>query len=361
MQQALVPSGPIQYVSELDGIRALAVLAVMVFHARGSLMPGGFIGVDVFFVLSGYLITQILMREYDKHAKVSLVNFYMRRALRLLPALFAASAVLFALYTLFPSIPESQASKTGILGALTYSASWLAALDIADLGTMLPTWSLSVEEHFYLIWPVCFLLLIRGSRRWRQFTWIPLILACFYPVVLYVAFGASIERIYYAPDTRAFQLLIGCALAMNYRRLRRFISTPVFILSVAFLALFVFFENRLNFNSYAAGAIILVPVASAAIVVHVVERRSRIVSQFLSLRPLVWVGQRSYGIYLWNVPLIGLLWFLGDSPAALAAKLVACFAIPGLSYALLERPCLRLKDRWRQRADRSRSMEAQPE
>lgn len=341
-----------KYLPQLDGLRALAVLAVVVFHARTTLLPGGYIGVDVFFVLSGFLITQIISAEIMRSGAFSFKNFYLRRALRLFPALFLVASVWALIYWLVPGIPQAHESLVGTAAAITYSSSWIAANHAADLGSMLPTWSLSVEEHFYLVWPILLVLGFKLPKQWRWVAFTMLGLVLVYPVIMFLTAGWSQDRLYYAPDTRAGQLLVGCAAALLLNRMQVKIPSVVALGSAVVLVGFAFVDGRIPVNVYSRGGIILIPLLGLVIVVWAAQRTRGVVHRFLSSKPIVWVGQRSYGIYLWNLPLIGALAFLGSSPGALAAKAVLCLAVPAASYAWMEKPCLKLKDRFYTKAER---------
>lgn len=337
---------------QLDGLRAVAVLAVVVFHARTTLLPGGYIGVDEFFVHSGFLITQIISAEIMRSGAFSFKNFYLRRALRLLPALFLVASVWTLIYWLVPGIPQAHESLVGTAAAITYSSSWIAAYHVADLGSMLPTWSLSVEEHFYLVWPILLVLGFKLPKQWRWVAFTMLGLVLVYPVIMFLTAGWGQDRLYYAPDTRAGQLLVGCAAALLLNRMQVMISSVVALGSAVVLVSFAFLDGQIPVDVYSRGGIILIPLLALVIVVWAAQRTRGFVHRFLSSKPMVWVGQRSYGIYLWNLALIGALAFLGSSPGALAVKAVLCLAVPATSYAWLEKPCLKLKDRFYTKAER---------
>lgn len=332
-----------RYVAPLDGLRALAVLAVVFFHARGDQFPGGNIGVDLFFVLSGFLITTLLLSELRSTGRLHLRAFYARRALRLLPALVLACSGLALFYWLTPLVPDRHASLVGTAAAAAYLSSWLLAFEVSELGTMVPTWSLSVEEHFYLVWPLCLVYAakLRPAVRWPY--GVIAVLALLYPAIMFHVLDWPVERLYYAPDSRAGQLLTGCALAVFLPGLKLlghgFLALPAGIL----LALYVVGRDLMPPDFYASAGIVLIPILCAVVIAHAIVSKEGWVHTALANPALVWIGQRSYGIYLWNVPLIGALWFLGSSLAAMAVKGIACFLIPALSYRFVEQPFLRMK------------------
>lgn len=337
---------PSLYLPQLDGLRAVAVLSVVVFHARTEFLPGGYIGVDVFFVLSGFLITQIIGTEIRRSGKFSFKNFYLRRALRLFRRCSYWPPCALA-YWLIPNIPQASESLVGTAAAVTYSSSWIAATKAAELGTMLPTWSLSVEEHFYLVWPIVLILGLKLPVNWRWIAYSSLVFVIFFPVIMFFTFGWELERLYYAPDTRAGQLLIGCSAALLLHRVSLQISNLAALCSSLLLIAYAFFDgNLVPENFYSHGGIVVIPLLGIVVIIWVAQRSQGMVHRALSSRPMVWIGQRSYGIYLWNLPLIGALAFLGSSPGALVVKALICLLIPAASYTWVEKPFLKLKNRF---------------
>ncbi|MBP2375915.1 acyltransferase family protein [Paeniglutamicibacter psychrophenolicus] len=341
------------YQPQLDGLRAIAVMSVMVFHARPELLPGGFIGVDIFFVLSGFLITRIIMKELKVNKKFSFKRFYMRRALRLFPALFLACVVLLVVYSLIPGLPQHDETLFGIFAAVTYSSSWFTAFSIADLGAMLPTWSLSVEEHFYFVWPLVLVLLFRFSKFFKASVVLLILIATTYPLVAFVVFDWSVERLHYAPDTRSAQLLIGCGAAILVSKAGSRVPSLVAWFAILFLVGYELIKNLLNFDFYNYGGNIMIGVMTAIFILHLDQQEYGLFSRLLSTRPMVWIGQRSYGIYLWNLPLIAVMTFMGSSLPGVAAKLAVCFIIPAISFTYVEKPLLRLKRRFDKQPDRT--------
>jgi peptidoglycan/LPS O-acetylase OafA/YrhL len=329
---------------QLDGIRAVAVLTIIVFHAT-SLLPGGYIGVDLFFVLSGFLITRILLREVGSRGGVSMKNFFARRALRLLPALFAMCVVVAPLFVLVP-ITDRSASLLGVFGALTYSSSVLAATG-HDLGWMIHTWSLSVEEYFYLIWPAVLLFVATRRHRLAVMSGITLV-AIAYRLFAGIGTDWSMQRIAYAPDTRAEQLLIGaCAAVIAANRVVR--PGPVItVLAVLSFPVFALLPGRIGGPLYFQhGGSTLIALAAALVVLGFAGERSRALTSLASLRPLVWIGERSYGIYLWNLPIVALIAATPlPDPLQLPVKLVLSFLVPAWSYRFVEQPFLRRKVRF---------------
>src|SRR5947209_4589730 len=201
-----------RYLHQLDGVRALAVAAVVLDHSELPIGKGGGIGVDVFFVLSGYLITTLLLEEAHRTGRISLPEFYRRRARRLLPALFAVCTFTAVSYLIVRPF-ETNATLLGVGASVVYVSAWLRAYDVSTLGWFGHTWSLSIEEHFYLVWPLVLLILVR--KRVAHFKyWIVGILFLMFAYRTVSAFaGASNNRMNNSPDLRAVHLLMGCALA----------------------------------------------------------------------------------------------------------------------------------------------------
>ena len=220
---APVRSPRLVYIPALDGLRALAVMAVLLYHGGVNWIPGGFLGVDVFFVISGYLITSLLLRDWSEHGSIQLGRFYVRRARRLLPALFLMLGVV-SLYSLV-FLPDTVAELRGaVIATLVYVENWhLISHDVSYFvsagrpSLLRHVWSLAVEEQFYLLWPLLFsLLLARWGRRSRSLLRVILggaLVSAVLMAVQYQRYGDP-SRVYFGTDTRASTLLIGAALAI---------------------------------------------------------------------------------------------------------------------------------------------------
>lgn len=340
----------------LDGVRGAAVLAIVAFHAMSDRLPGGYIGVDLFFVLSGFLITRLLIVEIDEHGRLDLRGFYVRRALRLLPALLVCCAIVAPLFAVLPVTERSQ-SLLGTLTAVTYASSVFAALG-TDLGWMIHTWSLSVEEYFYLVWPVALAAIAVRRHRTRVMAAV-VALAIGYRLVAGIATDWTVQRISYAPDTRAEQLLVGAFVAFLLAGRARRVPVAALGVAVAVFPVFVLLPARLTEPFYFQhGGSTVVAVAAAVLVAGLDDARSTVLHRLAAWRPLVWVGERSYGIYLWNLPLVAIIAATPvPGPAQMPVKLLLTFLVPAISYHVVERPCLRLKDRYAtRRADPVRAL-----
>lgn len=335
-------TGPRTHQPALDGLRAVAVLAVIVSHAWPVVLRGGWVGVDIFFVLSGYLITSILLDEHARNGEISLRRFYARRALRLLPALGAAIVLAVAL-----SLPDpALARATGDQAAATiaYIANWRDASG-ASPGLLGHTWSLSVEEQFYLAWPLLLLVLLRvGGRRAALVG----VLAGCVAVLIHRA-GVPEPLAYFRTDTRGDSLLLGCAVALAaaegaFARVPHAMVTACATVGALFLG-FIAVAAGSGGAPTAATTYTLIGLAAAAVLVAVAVRPLRW-SRALQARPLVWVGQRSYGVYLYHPMAMYILSArFGLGPVTLAGVLLLTLSLAGASYRFLERPFLRLKAR----------------
>jgi peptidoglycan/LPS O-acetylase OafA/YrhL len=370
------------YLPGLDGLRALAVLAVIAFHEQFGWAPGGLLGVGVFFTLSGYLITGLLLSDWVRDRRLHLRDFWLRRARRLLPALFVMLAVVTAWVTI-----ADRARLSGLRGAVTaaatYSSNWyLIAANQSYFARFAPPapldhlWSLAVEEQFYLLWPgllMLGLLCLRKSTKASSVRWLALptlVLAAASALEMWRLYqpGYDPTRVYEGTDSRAFGLLIGAALAMTCpasalvkpgKRARAALDCAGMAgLAVIFLMIWRVGE----YSPFAYhGGLVLLSVATAA-VVAAAACVSSLVARGLGWRPLRWIGARSYGIYLWHYPVIVL-----TTPANTGADLpravwqiAASIGLAALSWHFVEEPVRHgaLSRLW-QRA-RSRGWRARP-
>jgi peptidoglycan/LPS O-acetylase OafA/YrhL len=327
-----------EYQPALDGLRALAITAVVVFHSS-NLLPGGSRGVDLFFVLSGFLITSLLMQETAKNGAIDLRAFYARRAIRLWPAfLLVLAATASSAY--WSQNPRDTLRAVAI--SATYLMNWNSAFEFRPEATLGHTWSLAMEEQFYLVWP--FLLAFVLPRRPLACTF-GLIVAVLALRVAVVLGGGSVSRIYNGFDTHSDGLLIGAALAMTSAKhpqvIRRLSEVAPFIAPAAIFLLVVPGQTKF------AQSIDLTFTAIVAASLLVLGMTSRIATRILSLGPLRYTGKISYGWYLWHFPVlqIGAHHLKGGPFLALGLGL-ASYAIAALSYQFVEKPALRLKARF---------------
>ena len=303
----------------LDGVRALAVLAVMGFHEGASELSGGFLGVDIFFVLSGFLITDLLARQYDLLGRVDLKGFWTRRARRLLPPLAVMLVIVTAAATVIEPAQE-RSLRLALLAAATYTSNWYQIFHHVSyfeaLGPMPPLdhlWSLAIEEQFYLIWPLIlwFAILRLKDRRARVAVTLAGAAISALAMALQYTPGGDPSAVYYGTDTHASALLIGAALALACP-LARLESTPaeqsrqldaMGIAGLAFLAWALGHFSGSDPAVYPLG-LILAALAAAGLVAAAAS--NGVIAAMASLPPLRWVGIRSYAIYLWHWPVIAL-------------------------------------------------------
>ena len=329
------------YRPALDGIRGLAILGVLFRHAF-HVPPGGGFGVDLFFVLSGFLITTLLLEERDATGTISFRAFYRRRALRLFPALavmlvaFVVAVTARALVEGKPTLLTDGLRAVAVAGF--YTGNFAAAFHRDLLGhfSIGQLWSLAEEEQFYLLWPLALAVALRRgvSRRAIVGTLWLLILAVVTERFVLTYTGGRPDRIYYGPDTHADGLLAGCLLALLLRRPARLAADR----SLGYMCLlafgFVAYNPRFGYTGVAP---IAIP-ASVGLVATVVAQPAGLVTRALSLRPLVGIGRISYGLYLWH----GLaLWTLGPDHRWLGIATGLACAV--LSYRYVEQPFLRRK------------------
>ena len=353
------------YRRSLDGLRGVAVLMVMAHHAGYA--PGGFLGVDAFFVLSGYLITALLMQERGRTGSISLGNFYARRALRLLPALLVLLAALLVaprLFGLADLVPWKQ-----VLIVLSYWPNWASAFQLTNFYVLSHTWSLGIEEQFYLLWPpLLSLLLVLGVGRVATLS-----------LVLIGIVGASVTRamlwesandwprLYYGLDTRMDSLLLGCLIGLLaawdwlpkrgwWLVVTRYATLP----AVASLLALTLRAPSPESEALYQGLELLACVAVTVVLVALLASPPRLATWVLEQPALVWIGRISYGLYLWHVPIFqgvlnpGRTARLGIAGfPLLLLRFGGTFAVATASFYLIERPMLRLKERFRDRARRA--------
>ncbi len=301
----------------LDGLRAFAVIAVLVFHLRPSAVPGGFLGVDVFFVISGFLITTLLLRERARDDHIDLPGFWTRRARRLLPALLLVVSTSIAVASLVSSDLLVDIRRQ-VVGALTFSTNWIEIhagadyFDDANRSLFVTFWSLAVEEQFYLLWPLMFVGLMALPMTAVARSRIALGIAAASALLMAAWFdpGASATRVYYGTDTHAFGLMIGVALAFafddrsnllsrpRWQHLRTWVGFAAFA-GLAALAMVVDSEAAWTYR----GGIVAASLLTAVMVASLPGRPSAFV-RVCKARPLAWIGERSYGIYLWHWPIL---------------------------------------------------------
>jgi peptidoglycan/LPS O-acetylase OafA/YrhL len=332
----------------------VAVLAVIAVHANLPI-SGGYLGVDIFFVLSGFLITTLLLREYATSGSISLRSFFMRRALRLLPALAAAlsafAIISLALYA-FGSQGREQLDRS--LASVGYGAGYIAnavrawgsaEAMVAPLGHL---WSLAAEEQFYLVWPLTLLALLAFRARPRTLARLLVVAICLVAAhrIQLLFGGPTVARLFFGPDTHADPILVGClaGVAYTYGFIPRALHSPHLRPRLCALATLIVWTMVMigppPFILFTIG-MPLFELAVAAMILSLLLEPSLLVGRLLSRRPLVAVGRVSYGLYLWH-PIVFLLVPVVTLWPTLALTFVVAFA----SYRFIEAPFLRRKRRY---------------
>jgi len=353
-----------RYMPGLDGLRAIAVLAVIVFHLGFDWAPGGMLGVGVFFTLSGYLITDILLAQLNARDRIKLTAFWLARARRLLPALFVMLAIVVAWVTIFGPAQPNQ-FREGVISAIFYINNWQQIFaDVSYFarfeaeGPLDHLWSLSVEEQFYILWPFLLLAGVKlvherplpsGVRPRLALLTIAGALAS--TILMAVLYEPSFDpsRLYFGTDTRAGGLLFGAALAMVWpsRKLSRRIAPQarntldaLGVFGLLVIALMIWRTGELSPFLYRGGFVVL-SLATVLVLMPLTHPACRL-GKWMGVLPLRWVGVRSYGIYLWQTPVIVLTTPQGvqhqDDLVRSLMQVAAIFAISALSWRFVEEP-----------------------
>jgi len=375
------PATTFAYQPGLDGLRAIGITAVVLFHASFTAhwlgRYGSWLGVDLFFVLSGFLITSLLLREFGVHGRFSLKNFYIRRALRLYPVIVVCVLVAVALRLLIPSSPHSP-SWAGISSIAFYYANWARQTTGTDPigGTFGHLWSLSVEEQFYLAWPfLVWSVLALGGRR-RALIVISSTLIAIVATVRYRGWHDALHTIhgqpnalrtnlrvarhawnivYYGSFTRSDGLLIGCLLAallgFHPRVPARWVRTLVGALAFGAIVLDLVIADRVRHAFYptflTTWGFLAFNLGVAVVVLHVIYSPRAPLPRALSVAPLVWIGRRSYGIYVAHVIVDeGFVSAHLRSAPWMGVAAAVTLVLAAVSYRYYEAPVLRLKSRF---------------
>lgn len=330
-------------IKEIQGLRALAVLLVIAFHAR--FLPGGFIGVDIFYVISGYLITGLLLRELGETGSISLANFYSRRIKRLLPSTFlvlVATAVIS-----FAVMPASARSNLGrnIVAAALYVSNYVFAWwqnDYQNLGAtpspIIHFWSLAVEEQFYLLWPLLILMAARTGGKTRVFKVLAVVTFSSFALSLFATAKFPIWSFYSLP-TRAWELGLGALILFLKDRslaFRRFNWISWLALLLICYAAVAFNENTL-FPGQAA----LLPTFPTVALLFMISDLPKSLSRIFNLRPIQWIGDISYPLYLWHWPALVLPVYVFHAPLSTLQRLgsiALTFLLAGLTHRYVENP-----------------------
>lgn len=350
-----------RYIPALDGLRALAVIAVVIYHMNATALQSGLLGVTIFFVLSGYLITGLLIREWSTTKKINLPQFWLRRVRRLFPAIVFVLLGTIVLTGVFAPDMLTKLRNDIVAALLFFTNWWYIFQDVSyfeAMGAPSPVthfWSLAIEEQFYLIWPPLLLLLFskRVKKRHIQLGLLVAAIASAAAMAILYSPQADPSRVYYGTDTRAFSLLIGAFLAFEFPPARvnghgrqgftardRKIALGVGSAALAgILVMMVAVNGYSPFLYY--GGIALLSLLTGALIITLADGRSPL-ARFFALRPLVWIGKLSYSIYLWHYPLLLLMNpqnFTGETPwFAYVGQALVILAASAISYYVVETP-----------------------
>jgi len=346
------------YRPALDGVRALAVAGVLLFHGGVPFLPGGFLGVDAFFVLSGFLITSLLLSEHGSSGRIGLGAFWGRRARRLLPALVVMLAAVVVLGRTLLAPLDNALLVGDALATLGYVANWRMVYrgddyfaQAADPSPLQHTWSLGIEEQFYLLWPILVVLALRWRRGRTLLLWLALLgTALSVLASLWWYRPGDTDRDYFGTDSRAQALLIGCVLAILLIR-RRAGWRLGGVAIVALLAQAWLWTHTSGTDPWLYhGGLTVAALSVALVLAHVVLSPASLTARALSVAPLVALGRISYGVYLWHWPLFG---FVNADRTGLSGlsllglRLGLTLAVAAASYALVELPVRRgARPRW---------------
>lgn len=354
-----------RYITSLDGLRAFAVIAVILYHLNVPFAQGGLLGVTVFFVISGYLITGLLTAEWEESGSINLPQFWLRRIRRLFPAIVTVIVVMAALFALLSPVLLTKMRPDIIPGLFWFENWWYILRDVSyfdAIGAPSPLthfWSLAIEEQFYLVWPVLLLGVFKGGVSEKGVRRICLILAAVSALAMALMFDphGDPSRVYYGTDTRAFSLLIGAWLSFVWPGTQlteestsdvstssvRILDAAGIVAFAGIIAMCVFVSGFSDFMYY--GGLLLCSVLTAVVIATLSHPRSQF-ARVAAWTPFVWVGQRSYGMYLWHFPLILLFAQLfnvhGVYPWWFDVLVIAVvMAVSAASYTFIENPIRR--------------------
>lgn len=356
-----------RYLPSIDSLRALAVLAVIIYHVDVNYLPGGFLGVDLFFVLSGYLISSLIIKEYRKTGSINLYNFYLRRARRLLPAVYFMITVGIILMVIFNEVLLKKSHLDAIFGYI-YSSNWwyiFHKLDYFDsFGSQSPfkhLWSLAIEEQFYMIFPLLFLLINSKKKEKdgmyklsKSFLYIVLGLIFVSLITHILLFDINnISRIYFGTDTRAFSLLVGVVGAILYPMDKlntkitpqeNFVYSVVSLISIAILITIMIYTSEYNTWLY-RGGFLLVAILGIIIIISSGKQHT-VMAKLLSFKPVVFIGKISYSLYLWHFPILVLTTPVSEigNPNIfyVILRVILTFIVAIISYVFVETPIRKL-------------------
>ncbi|MGS3978163.1 acyltransferase family protein [Staphylococcus pseudintermedius] len=345
-----------RYMPGLDGVRAVAVIAIIIYHLNPQWLSGGFLGVDTFFVISGYLITSLLLTEYHNTGKIKLMSFWLRRVKRLIPAvLFLVMGVIVLSLIFMPT--EIQKVRADSIAAIFYVSNWWYIMQNVDyfeqfaVQPLKHLWSLAIEEQFYLVFPIVLLSLFSFIRRLKSIRIIFLILLVISMIAMMVLYvpNENVARVYFGTDTRIQTLLMGVLLALVWppfqlkakvnRQMRTMIDTAG-VVGLAILFICFKFVSETNSILYYGGFFLISTVTLLVIASSV--HPSGYFAKFLGNKVFTFIGSRSYSLYLWHYPIIVLIhhqFVQGQIPPLVyVVEILLMVLMAEFSYKFIEQP-----------------------
>ncbi|QQJ52726.1 acetyltransferase [Staphylococcus pseudintermedius] len=345
-----------RYMPGLDGVRAVAVTAIIIYHLNPQWLSGGFLGVDTFFVISGYLITSLLLTEYHNTGKIELMSFWLRRVKRLIPAvLFLVMGVIVLSLIFMPT--EIQKVRADSIAAIFYVSNWWYIMQNVDyfeqfaVQPLKHLWSLAIEEQFYLVFPIVLLSLLSFIRRLKSIRIIFLILLVISMIAMMVLYvpNENVARVYFGTDTRIQTLLMGVLLALVWppfqlkakvnRQMRTMIDTAG-VVGLAILFICFKFVSETNSILYYGGFFLISTVTLLVIASSV--HPSGYFAKFLGNKVFTFIGSRSYSLYLWHYPIIVLIhhqFVQGQIPPLVyVVEILLMVLMAEFSYKFIEQP-----------------------
>jgi peptidoglycan/LPS O-acetylase OafA/YrhL len=344
------------YQPGLDGVRALAVLAVAAYHAQLPHTSGGFLGVSLFFTLSGFLITALLLDEHERNGRIDLRQFWLRRFRRLVPAALLGLAVALVFAATIATRAQLEGFRGEVVASAGYFANWYFAYTDQSYTELFSSpspvqhyWSLAIEEQFYLVMPLILIGVLKVGRSVRAVLAVLAAMVAASTAWMVVRFegGATIDRLYYGTDTRATELLVGAALAaalhlIDLARLRTAAGSIMMVIGPLALAglVWAWASQSLTDSTLFRGGFLLHALTSAVLIVAILIDRGPFAA-LLKVRPLAYLGRISYGIYLFHWPIF--LWLTEDRTGLdqwplFGLRLILAIGLAATSYALVEQP-----------------------
>lgn len=339
------------YIEGIDGLRAISVLMVFAYHLKLSFANGGLLGVTVFFVISGFLITHILLSEIESTNTIDLKKFWIKRIRRLLPAILTMITILIFISAIFNRVLFTKACSDLLSVILGFNNWWQIFNNVSyfeNAGVPSPLthcWSLSIETQFYIFYPLLLIFLSRFKNKKKLFVWVTIVLAFISVGLMWILFDPSQDpsRVYYGTDTRIFSLLFGAFLALTVKSVKTRRKTErLFFDFMGLFSLIVLLYMMITIDGYSSflykGGQGIASILAVLILSAILNKKS-ILGKVLSIYPLKWIGNLSYGIYLWHYPIILLIsggkksvWWIN------LIEIFLTFIFSALSYYLIETP-----------------------